>query len=76
MNSICYRINAGIKLFWLPTKEDVFIKNGEKKIVDTISRFMVLDNKFRERVATWKVYIRERHFPEKDIEYTSAQLYI
>ena len=45
-------------------------------LVDTISCFTVLDSKFREHAIDGNVFIYERHFSEKEIEYNWELFYV
>ena len=52
----------------ITSRKDDFYSKWRKDIVDTISRFKVIDNRFREHITLEKFEIRERYISGTEIE--------
>ena len=58
----------------ITTRKDDFYSKWRKDIVDTISRFKVFDNRFREHITLEKFEIRERYISGTEIESQSTEM--
>jgi len=64
--------HEGISLFKIPQKEcDI---KWKLEIVAVLKKYRVIDQSLKKRIENGKVFICERHYEVRDIEYTSKSI--
>lgn len=58
----------GISLFSIPSASDERKATWRREIINIITKYRVLDKKFRKQIDEGKVHVCERHFQPRDIE--------
>ena len=70
------RRHSGVGIFQIPKRNDTFHMEWRENLLAVLKKYRVVDKVFKERMSSGNVYICEKHFVAKDIEFTSEYILV
>ena len=65
-----WNLQKTLNIFKITNREGDFYGEWRTKILNVLIKYLVKDNKLKEKMKAGTVYICERHFQKSDIEFT------